>query len=213
MLYPGRGNRGLGGTFPLWLGAAERPIREAPEDAVSQFEYVSVAIALIYALAVGRVLAGITPALAPTRRYSVHAAWLVHILLVCATQWWLLWRTSTVEWTALKFVWILALPSLQYVRAAILLGTPESVPSYREHFFGVRRTYFAVSLAVPVHSSLTLWVLGQAPWFTFTGFHLTMLPIAGFCVVGLASSRETVHRAVVGLALLFSVAVLMRSAG
>ena len=100
---------------------------------MSQFEYVSVAIALIYALAVGRVLAGLTPALAPTRRYPVHAAWLIQTLLVCVTQWWGLWRTSEVEWTAFKFLWILGMPSLAYVRAAILLGTPESVPSYREN--------------------------------------------------------------------------------
>jgi hypothetical protein len=181
---------------------------------LSQFEYVSVAIALIYALAVGRVLAGITPALAPTRRYPVHAAWLVLTLLACVAQWWGLWRTSTVEWTALGFLWVLAVPSLQYVRAAILLGTPESVPSYREHFFGVRRTYFAIGLATPVHSSLTPWVLGQVQWLTFLpGFHLGMLAIAACCVVGLCSKSETVHRAVAGIALLLSVIVLARSAG
>ena len=181
---------------------------------MSQFEYVSVAIALIYALAIGRVLAGITQALAPTRRYSLHAAWLIQILLTCAVQWWGLWRTSTVEWTAFKFLWILATPSLVYVRAAILLGTPESVPSYRDHFFQVRRTYFAIGLATPVHSSLTPWVLGQVPWLTFLpGFHLAMLAIAGYCVVGLSSKSETVHRVVAGIALLLSTIVLARSAG
>jgi hypothetical protein len=181
---------------------------------LSQFEYVSVAVALIYALAVGRVLAGITPALAPTRRYSVHAAWLIQILLVCVAQWWGLWRTSTVEWTAFKFLWILAMPSLAYVRAAILLGTPESVPSFREHFFRVRHMYFAIGLATPVHSGLTPWVLGQVPWLTFLpGFHLGMLAIAGYCVVGLSSKSETVHRAVAGIALLLSLVVLARSAG
>jgi hypothetical protein len=173
-----------------------------------------VAIALIYALAVGRVLAGITPALAPTRRYSVHAAWLILIMLACVVQWWGLWRTSAVEWTAFRFLWILAMPSLQYVRAAVLLGTPESVPSYREHFFGVRRTYFAVGLAIPLHSSATPWVLGQAPWLTFIpGFHLGMLAIAGYCVVGLSTTNETVHRAVAGIALLVALIVLTRPAG
>ena len=181
---------------------------------MSQFEYVSVAIALIYALAVGRVLAGITPALAPTRRYSVHAAWLFLTLLSCVVQWWGLWRTSTVEWTSFKFLWILAMPSLAYVRAAILLGTPESVPSYREHFFEVRRTYFAIGLTTPVHSSLTPWVLEQAPWLTFIpGFHLGMLAIAAYTVVGLSTTNETVHRAVVGIALLLALIVLARSAG
>lgn len=181
---------------------------------MSQFEYVSVAIALIYALAVGRVLAGLAPALAPTRRYSVHAAWLVLTLLACVVQWWGLWRTNTVEWTGFRFLWILAMPSLQYIRAAILLGTPESVPSYREHFFEVRRAYFAIGLAVPAHSSVTPWVLGQVPWLTFMpGFHLGMLGIAGYSIVGLSTTNETTHRVVVGIALLLAMIVLARSAG
>ena len=106
------------------------------------------------------------------------------------------------------------MPSVAYVRAGILLGTPESVPSYREHFFRVRLPFFAIGLATPVHSSLTPWVLGQVPWLNFLpGFHLSMMAIAGYCVVGLASKSEDVHRAVAGIALLLSLIVLARSAG
>lgn len=177
---------------------------------MSQFEYISVAIALIFALVVGRVLAGITPALAPTRRYSVHAAWLAQILLSCVAQWWNLWRTFDVDWTAFRFLWILAMPSLQYVRTAVLVGTPESVVSYQEHFFAVRRTYFAIGLAIPIHSSLSPWVLGNAPWFTFVpGFHPGMLALGIGCLVGLSSSNETLHRALVGLFLLLASIILL----
>jgi hypothetical protein len=155
------------------------------------------------------VLAGITPALAPTRRYPLHAGWLVQILLACVAQWWNLWRTSTVEWTALLFLWVLAMPSLQYVRAAILLGTPESATSYREHFFAVRHTYFAIGLATAVHSGLSPWVFGQVPWFTLVpGFHAGMLALAGYSVVGLSSANETLHRVLVRFALVLSAIVL-----
>jgi hypothetical protein len=163
-----------------------------------------VAFALVYALAVGRVLAGIMPALAADRRYFVHAGWLVQILLVCVLQWWTLWRTIDVEWTAFRFLWILSVPSLQYVRVAILLGTPESIDSYREHFYAVRRTYFSVGVLISVHAALGPWVTGMVPWFTPAPIHLGTSVLATIMVVGLASSNEVVHKILLGVALLLA---------
>ena len=160
---------------------------------MSQFEYVAVAIALVFTLAVGRVLAGATHATAGTRRYLIHSGWLVHILLACVAQWWILWRASSVEWTAFRFLWILALPTLQFFRAAILLGDAESVTSYRDHFYRVRRPYFAVVAAVAVHSALTPWILGMVPWFVAAPVHPPTAVIAAIAIIGFSSSNERVH--------------------
>jgi hypothetical protein len=174
---------------------------------VSQFEYVSVAVALVYALVVGRVLAGITPALARDRRYLVHAGWLVQILLVCVLQWWTLWRTSDVEWTAIRFLWILSIPSLQYIRAAILLGASESIDSYRDHFYAVRRMYFSVGLLNAAQGILGSWVLGAVPWLTLAPGHAGMPVLAAISLVGLISSNEVVHKVLVGVSLLLAAAL------
>jgi hypothetical protein len=47
---------------------------------VSRFEYVSVAVALLYSIGVGRLLTSIPDVFDQGRRYWVHAAWVVGII-------------------------------------------------------------------------------------------------------------------------------------
>ena len=168
---------------------------------MSQFEYVSVAIALVFTLAVGRVLAGIQEAFASERRYLVHTGWVVHVLLTCVGEWWLLWRTSAVDWTAFRFLWVLALPTLQYLRAAVLLGDGESVASYHDHFYRVRRPYFALAAIISLHLAFTPWVLGVLPWLTPGAVHIGASVVGAVALVGLVSRSERVHGALVCVAL------------
>ena len=44
---------------------------------MTQFEYVSVAVALVYSFAVARIVSALPAILAPDRRYWVHALWVV----------------------------------------------------------------------------------------------------------------------------------------
>ena len=138
---------------------------------MSQFEYISVAVALVFALVVGRILEGLTSTLSHQRRYPVHSVWVAQILLVCVGQWWILWRTASVDWTAFRFLWVLATPAIQYARVAVLLGEPHSVRSYREHFYSVRRVFFGIGVASGVYTVLSPWVLGAVPWLTGAPIH------------------------------------------
>ena len=70
---------------------------------MSHFEYVSIAVALIYALVIGRLLTGLGPSIEERRRYPIQIAWIVTLFLVCIFSWWQLWTTREVEWTALRF--------------------------------------------------------------------------------------------------------------
>ncbi len=58
---------------------------------MSHFEYVSVALALLYALILGRLLSGLAPALDQSRRYSYHAAWIFALILIALLQRWGYW--------------------------------------------------------------------------------------------------------------------------
>ena len=180
---------------------------------MTQFEYVSVAVALVFTLAVGRVLAGVNHAVARERRYLVHAGWVVHVPIVCVAQWWILWETNSVEWTAVRFLWVLVAPTLQYLRATVLLGDAGSVISYREHFYRVRRPYFALLAAIAVHAGLGPWVLGMAPWFTLAPVHATALAIGAIALVGLASHSERVHGVLVCVALALAFATFAVAPG
>jgi dolichyl-phosphate-mannose--protein O-mannosyl transferase len=116
---------------------------------MSHFEYVSVAIALIFALAVGRLLGGLSLSLTESRRYWVHTTWIVVLLLVSVMSWWFMWRGNEVTWTPIRFLWALSIPALLYVRAAVLLGRPGEEPgSFYDHFYKIRPLFFSLGLVV-----------------------------------------------------------------
>jgi hypothetical protein len=60
------------------------------EKLLSPFEYVSVAIALVYAMALGRLVSGISPSLRTDARYLVHLIWIAALILGGTLQWWML---------------------------------------------------------------------------------------------------------------------------
>ena len=116
---------------------------------MSHFEYVSVAYALLYALAIGRLLGGLSPAMDVGRRYWVHLIWILVLLLATVMAWWVGWRSSEVVWTPLRFLFGLSLPAFIFVRASVLLGNSNDLPdSYYDHFYEIRLGVFSLGVAV-----------------------------------------------------------------
>ncbi len=174
---------------------------------MSHFEYVSVAIALIYALVVGRLLSGLTPSMDEGRRYLVQIGWIVILLLVCVLQWWIVWRTKPVDWSPLRFLWVLTSPALLFVRTGALVGAdPSAVTSYRTHFYEKRVVFFALGIASAFVAGLTPWILGLIPWFSLAPIHPTTLTLAGLSLAGMVLRNE---RAQVALVLLTGALVII----
>jgi hypothetical protein len=147
---------------------------------VSHFEYVSVAIALIYALAVGRLLSGLSLSITESRRYWVHTTWIVVLLLVSVMSWWFMWRGNEVTWTPIRFLWALSMPALIYVRAAVLLGNPADAPaSFYDHFYEKRPLFFTLALVSAGFLAVVPWIFGIVPWFTLAPAHATAVPVHG----------------------------------
>ncbi len=177
---------------------------------MSHFEYVSVAIALVCALAVGRLLAGFPPALAASRRYWLHVAWLVALLFVCVTLWWGLWGVRQISWTPFRFFWVLSMPGLLFVQAAVLLGDePARVESFRVHYFDHRIPFFSLLLASAVVLGFNPWVFGFVPWLAPAPFHPVAAVLGGLSVAGLAFKSPAVHAILVAIVLLASAASLV----
>lgn len=170
---------------------------------MSHFEYISVAVALINALLISRLLNGFPAAFSEQARYPIHYAWVITLTLVAVLQWWVFWRTSTVTWSPVRFLWALALPSVVFLRASILLGTrPEEVVSFKEHFFQYRVRFFSLGILTAVMIILSPWVFGIAPWFETTSVHtmgaiLLTLSLSGVVFKGVRS-----HQVIVSLNLL-----------
>ena len=173
---------------------------------MSHFEYISVALALIYALVVGRVLTGLGPSLQKRRRYPVHAAWLVVFLLVCVLQWWGIWGYKSLTWTPVRFFFIMSWPAIMFLRVGILLGTdPDSVESFRSHFYEQRRTFFAIGLVEAAITTLMPWVLGESPWFAFAATtHSFASVLTILAVTGLALESPRVQATIVIVNLLLA---------
>ncbi len=177
---------------------------------MSHFEYVAVAFALLNALVVGRLLGGVGSVFDRSRRYWVHAAWVVTLVLVAALQWWSFWGSRDVEWTPIRFLWVLSIPGLLFVAAGVLVGeAPGSVASFRHHFFERRVPFFSLSMASAVIIGLGPWILGQVPWFTSSPTHAVAVALMALSLAGLCLRTHTVHTALVGLGLLVAAAAFL----
>lgn len=174
---------------------------------MSHFEYVSVAIALLSALAIGRLLSGFSPALDRNRRYWLHLGWVVALILVCVTQWWGLWRMRDVSWTPLRFLWVLSMPGLLYIQAAVLLSdNPAGVESFRIHYFERRVRFFSVALVSAIVTGLSPWIFGHVPWLSPAPVHSIAVALACIATTGLVVKNSAVHAVLVALSLVIAIA-------
>ena len=163
------------------------------------------ALALLYALILGRLLSGLAPALDQSRRYWVHAAWICALILIALLQWWGFWGVRHIVWTPVRFLWAFSLPGLLFVTTAVLVGeNPASVASFRDHFFDRRVRFFSLSMASGVSIALGPWVHGLAPWFTSTPLDSVAVSVMALSLAGLGFKSQTAHAIIVFLALLLA---------
>lgn len=172
------------------------------------FEYLAIAFGLLFSMTALRLVGGLPAALDPDRRYWVHLALLIVLLVSSASGFWTFWSMSGVQWTFPRFALALGMPAVMYFNACALVpADPADVPSWRDYYFGVRTRLFA----------------GVAAWAVVAAFGATVnlgMPIAHparvvqalVAAIGLAgwsSSRARVHE---GLAVLFAVVILLVAA-
>ena len=176
---------------------------------MTQFEYISVAIALICSTVVARLLGGIAPATRSDRSYWIHLCWVAQGLLVIVVLWAGFWNLRIVEWTPIRFIYALLVPSFNYVAASILVGSPpESVVSFRDHFYDSRIRFFSVLTAGAVLGALMPIVNGTptAQLLRSLPFSLTLVAVY---VAGLIFRGERAHGALSIVVLLINGTTLM----
>ncbi len=170
---------------------------------MTHFEFVSVALSLIFALAFADVLRALVPAASSPARYWPHFAWLIAMVLNIAYAWWAIWNIRGVSWTGLLFVYALVPPALLTIMARLLSHRdPYSVQSFREHFHRNRRPFFAVLLAYCVNGFFSAWILGDSPVGTMAPVHVAAVPGAALSIAGLCLRTDRAHTVLVVLALL-----------
>jgi hypothetical protein len=170
---------------------------------VTLFEYIAIAFSLVYSIALVRLLGGLPDAIRPGRMYWVHLVFVVTALLYVINAFWAFWSYSSVAWTYPSYITALLTPTIQYFLAAILIPVePDEVSSWRDHYFSVRRLFFAALCALGLAGLLSNTVLLSMPLQHPARWG--QIGIVAIGVAGVASSNPRVH-AVLAVASLIAV--------
>jgi len=162
------------------------------------FEYMSVAIAIILALALGEGLRGLQSALEPSKRYGIHVTWIFIKLANPIFYWWATWplRDFPDFWNMGTFTIMLIMPCIMYLQLHSLVSdNPDQVEDWRTHFYAQRRWFFGLNTLLGVFAILT-----------FSNIFLPApprpLPIAAYVLIsalsiaGFVSDSKKLHTAI-----------------
>jgi hypothetical protein len=178
------------------------------------FEFLSVAISIVLALSAGQLLTNLREVFDSARRSWVHATWVMHLLITHVLVWWSLWAFRDLDWNLVTFVLILLPPAILFLCSSALVPSyAPTVTSWEEHFFRVRRWFFAVRTLFLVAAGFRSWLLLDKPVLESPS------PVSGamfvVCVAGLILPGRRVHGAlaIVGILLLIGVSLARLDAG
>ena len=159
---------------------------------MSIFEFISVSVAIVLALVLGRLMAAVQDVFDKTRRDYLHLSFYLVCYVSVLTLWWAQWMIANVErWTFLDFVLVMASPiALYFVVHSLLSSNPSKVENWRIHFERERHWFLSGLLVLTIVVALRRVVLA--------GEDLLQLPLvlgANLVVLiwAIASKARSVH--------------------
>lgn len=160
------------------------------------FEYLAIAYGLLFSVAALRILGGLPYAVEKRRRYWVHLAMTLVLLLAVIGAFWTLWSLRDIRWTFSRFLLVLLIPGILYYLAALAIPeNPEHVESWRDHYYTVHGRFFTGFAIWGVVAAVNASVnLGLPLTHPSRGVHTTALI---FGIIGAASSNPRVHAGIV----------------
>ncbi len=170
-------------------------------EEMTQFEFISVAVSIVLALSVARLLTAVPHLLATGRRYWVHGLWAAVLLPMHLGFWWNMWAYRQVDaWTFRGFAAVMLTPALLFLTVTILVSdSPGTVESWRERFYSRHRIFFSLLLLAFLSIPLRQFaVLGSPLPSSGIGAPLYFSPpILLVVAIGAFTSKERIHRVLV----------------
>ncbi len=174
---------------------------------MSIFEFLTVAVSIVLALGLSRLISSIPYVFDPRKRDWVHA--LIFVLLVVAhiVVWWRVWLLNVVSsWNILQFAILIGSPLSLYLAAtALVSSTPDRISDWKSHFadrshwviaaittavfFGLLRSYFILGTMPEWWSFLALAFYGGAVLSKRREVHIGLILLT-FVYFGLLLSRD-----------------------
>ena len=171
------------------------------------FEYLAIAYSLILSFAVIRLVGGLRHVLNRGRRYLVHACAVCLILFGSLALFWAHWSTRDLEWTFPVFLVNLSGPAMFYFLASTIVpDEPAKVESWQDYYYSVRVPFYSGLCAYGIIMVLNTSVLLGTP--LFHRVRVVQAGVLALGIVGLATARPVVHRALL-LGALFLAAVIV----
>lgn len=160
------------------------------------FEYLAIAFSLVFSSSAMRLVGGLSHAFHPQRRYWVQVAFVGLQLVATLGVFWGFWSYRDLPWNVERFALALAVPSLIYFNACVLIPeNPETVVSWRDHYYAVRRKYFGGLVGWALLAAVTTTAFVQMPWLHPA--RIAQTAVLGAGLVGSASASHRVHAGLV----------------
>ncbi len=167
------------------------------------FEFLSVAVSIVLALTLGKLIAATPHVFSSGARDVLHAGFFLVNSFVVLVIWWMVWTLNDkASWNFLEFITLMGSPICLYLSAHILVSDePREIDNWRVHFESVHRWYFAATLATVVFAILRMTLVLGAQMRLTLGFIALVIAFT----VGIVSSRRSIHAGVLLFWLLFQV--------
>ena len=157
------------------------------------FEYLSVAVSIVLSLSAAHILGNLRAVFEPATRYWIHALWVVISLFIHLLVWWGFWAYRIVEsWNLATFALVLLNPGILFVASTTLVLDRSGLDrNWEQHFFDIRRSFFATFGLIAPGAVLRDWILFGTP--VVSSGHLPEMFITVFCAIAWASTNRRVH--------------------
>lgn len=177
------------------------------------FEFLTVAVSIVLALGLARLVHGLRVSANPETRYWVHFGYIAWGIVLHALLWWSLWRfQSDVDWNFGRFLYVMIAPVLLYsVSSTLVPDNPAEIASWRDYFFSVRSSFFWVFTVFSLHQAFaSTLVQGVPPLPAMRPVHAAAVTLP---VIGALSASPRVHAFLLAGVVLTLVAAIMASFG
>jgi hypothetical protein len=171
---------------------------------MTQFEFLSVAASIVYALSLGRLVVAAPAVFVRATFDALFAAIYLSFFLMMLVVWWILWEASTVEnWNFIGYLLFILTPLLYFLCAHVLVPNDGvSVGSWAQHYVEVGRLFCALLAITFILSVGRGFYIGTAEPSLGVAV-VAGIPILTF-VAGSVSTNRFVHWGVVVVIVAFS---------
>ena len=164
---------------------------------MTQFEYISIAISMVMALGVARLLDTLGPALRRESRSWIHVGWILQKFITHLLWWWGMWTARDADWNLGLYTAELVAPVILFLQASALARPSDRSPgSWEARFFEIRIPFFLGNLVLAILAGGFVYYFGPG------------LPVAGMAfgigtaVAGLVLRDPRAHLVIVALSFL-----------